>query len=59
VVQRSEAVVNANLKRTPRLPVWQAPLWRFGWFRRLMTPTYQCPDCRRSYHYCDCFGPRR
>lgn len=29
-------------------------LWRYDWFRRLMTPTYQCPNCRRSYHYCDC-----
>jgi hypothetical protein len=32
-------------------------LWRYGWFRRLMTPTYQCPECRHSYHYCNCHGP--
>lgn len=29
-------------------------LWRYGWYRRLMTPTYQCPECRRPYHYCRC-----
>jgi hypothetical protein len=31
-------------------------LWRYGWFRRLMTPTYQCPECRHAYHYCRCHG---
>jgi len=29
-------------------------LWSYGWFRRLMTPTYQCPECRHAYHYCKC-----
>ncbi|QDM57472.1 hypothetical protein SEA_MAHAVRAT_88 [Mycobacterium phage Mahavrat] len=29
-------------------------LWRYGWYRRLMTPTYQCPECRHAYHYCKC-----
>lgn len=46
-------------RRVPTMPIWMALLWRYGWFRRLLTPTYQCPDCRRSYHYCDCFGVRR
>lgn len=27
---------------------------RFAWWRRLRTPTYQCPECRRSYHFCAC-----
>lgn len=44
-----------ELDRIKRVPSRHyGPLWRYGWFRRLMTPTYRCPECRRSYHYCDC-----
>jgi hypothetical protein len=42
-------------RRIPgNLGIFERLFWRYEWFRRLRTPVYRCPNCRRAYHYCDC-----